>query len=315
MKIAVIGAGHMTNKIYCPIISALGDVNIEAICDRNPDKLHATKEKFQIPQKYENYQKMIENVLPDAVFAIGHPHSMYDVWMWCLQNSLNLFIEKPMGITLHQARALAYVAEGNSCITQVCFQRRASPMLNILLEECRARGKISFASVEFLKNAPDPFLGARDHMMDDGVHAIDTLRAICGGDVVAIHSVTKRIGTPDINLISALLEFDSGAIGQVHCNWASGYRQFRVGIHAPSICAEANLEGNGYLYRDGNRTEYDAREMAGSIEQMVLSGFQLKVRDFISCVRSRKQPDSNFQDALKTHIIAEKILANDLLIP
>ena len=55
--------------------------------------------------------------------------------------------------------------------------------------------------------------------------------------------------------------------------------------------------------------------MAGSIEQMVLSGFQLKVRDFISCVRSRKQPDSNFQDALKTHIIAEKILANDLLIP
>ena len=46
-------------------------------------------------------------------------------------------------------------------------------------------------------------LGPRDHMMDDCVHAIDTLRWICGGgqgepqraDVVGIESRCRRIGT------------------------------------------------------------------------------------------------------------------------
>ena len=50
-------------------------------------------------------------------------------------------------------------------------------------------------------------------MMDDGVHAIDTLRWMCGGEVVKVSSQCKRIGTPDINFISALLEFDNGATG------------------------------------------------------------------------------------------------------
>ena len=32
---------------------------------------------------------------------------------------------------------------------------------------------------------------------------------MCGGEVVAIHSVTKRVQTPDINFISTLMEFDN----------------------------------------------------------------------------------------------------------
>jgi virulence factor len=315
IRVVVIGAGYMANKIHYPALSSFVDVKIEAICDRNADKLRDTAKKYNVKQTFTDYRKMIHNIAPDAVFAIGHPHTMYDVWMWCLEKRLNLFIEKPLGLTLHQARALAHMAELNGCITQVCFQRRTSPMLQKLARECRTRGQVTYASVEFIKNSPGPFLGARDHMMDDGVHAIDTLRYICGGEVVSIHSVAKRMGVPDINFFTALLEFDSGASGHVHCNWISGYRLFRVGIHGLSICADADLEGVGYLYKDGekNRTEFDARCIAESTDEMVFCGFRAKIREFLDCLRSKKQPGSNFSDALKTHIIAEKILARDLL--
>jgi virulence factor len=315
IRVVVVGAGHMANKVHYPALASFADVEIAAICDRKADKLRDTAAKYQIRQTYLDYRKMIEAVVPDAVFAIGHPHTMYDVWMWCLEQGLNLFIEKPLGLTLHQARVLAHVAESNHCITQVCFQRRASPLLQKLAGECKARGPLRYGSVEFFKNSPEPFLGARDHMFDDGVHAIDTLRNICEGEVIGIHSVTKRIGVPDINFIAALIEFDSGASGHIHCNWTSGYRSFRVGIHGPSICAEADLEGRGCLYKDGdvNGTAFDARQLAGSNEIFVFGGFQAKIREFLNCLRSGKQPSSNFSDALKTHIIAEKILAKDLL--
>jgi len=315
IRVALIGAGQMANKVYYPTLSSLEDVEIVGLCDRNSDKRHLTANTYNIEKTYHDYKKMVEELLPDAVFAIGHPHTMYDVWMWCLEKGLHLFIEKPLGITLHQTRMLAYMAERKKCITQVGFQRRASPLLKNLTETCKSRGQITYAFVEFIKNASDPFLCARDHMLDDGVHAIDTLRSICEGEVVEIHCITKRIGVPDLNFITATLTFDSGAIGQMHCNWTSGCRAFRVELHAPSICARADLEGKGYLYQDGNTDgiELDARQIAGSDDRIIYCGFLAKIKEFLSCVQTAQLPSSNFSDALKTHIVAEKILAKDLL--
>jgi predicted dehydrogenase len=152
-------------------------------------------------------------------------------------------------------------------------------------------------------------------MMDDGVHAIDTLRWMCGGEVTRIHSVTRRVGTPDINFISALLEFDSGATGLMLNSWSSGRRIFAVEMHAPGICAEAEHEVEGRLYADGDTrgVRYDTRDVAGSDELYVYGGFQAKSREFIDAVRAGRLPDSHFGDAVKTMEVAEKILAQGLL--
>lgn len=69
-----------------------------------------------------------------------------------------------------------------------------------LREECLKRCPIVHA---VCKSYIEPFIGARDHMMDDCVHAIDTLRWICGGEAVKVESHSKRVQTPDINFISA----------------------------------------------------------------------------------------------------------------
>ena len=258
---------------------------------------------------------MIEEVAPDAVYVIGQPDVMYPLWVWCLEHGLNLYIEKPMGITLHQARNLAYLAEKHGCITQVSFQRRTCPMVVKLREECLKRGPIVHAVCRFYKCLIVPHLDARDHMMDDGVHAIDTLRWICGGEVVGVESMTKRVLVPDINFIAATLHFDNGATGIMLNSWTSGRRIFAVEMHAPGICAEAEHEGKGRLYADGDTTgvEYDTREVAGSDEFYVFGGFQAKNREFIDCLRTGRQPASNFADAVKTMEVAEKILAQSLL--
>jgi len=86
-------------------------------------------------------------------------------------------------------------------------------------------------------------------------------------------------------------------------------------MHAPGICVEAEHEGKGYLYADGNTkgVEYETRQVAGSNENFVFGGFQAKNREFIDGVKSGQQPASNFSDAVKTMEVAEKILAKALL--
>jgi len=315
VRVAFIGCGGMANRVHYPSLISFDDVEIAAICDIDEERLNETGNRYKIEKRYTNYQKMIEETTPDAVYAIGQPHIMYDIWMWCLEQGLNLYIEKPMGITIHQARSLAYMAEKKGCITQVSFQRRAVPLLVKLKEECLKRGPIVHAVCEFYKYSIEPYLHARDHMMDDGVHAIDTLRWMCGGEVVKIQSLTKRVLVPDINFISAILQFDNGATGILINSWTTGRRIFKVQMHAPGIWAEGDPEDKGYLYIEGDTKgiEYDTREVAGSNEFYVYAGFQAKNREFIDCIKTGKQPSSNFSDAVKTMEIAEKILAKAIL--
>jgi virulence factor len=315
VRVAMIGAGSMANTVHYPSLASFNDVEIAAICDLDQERLAATADKYGVRARYSDYRRMVEETAPDAVYVIGQPHIMYDIWIWCLERGLNLYIEKPMGLTIHQARSLADMAEKKGCVTQVSFQRRTCPMVVMLRNECLKRGPITHAVCTFYKCSMEPMSGARDHMMDDGVHAIDTLRWMCGGEVVAVESVCRRVLVPDINFIVAMLHFDNGATGIMMNSWASGRRIFRVEMHAPGICAEAEHEGKGYLYADGDTkgVEFDTRKVAGSDEVRVFGGFEAKNREFIDCVRSSRQPGSNFSDAVKTMEVAETILAQALL--
>jgi virulence factor len=315
VRVAMIGAGVMSNRVHYPSLASFEDVEIAAICDIDTGRLHKTADQYGVEKRYLDYRVMVEEVAPDAVYAIGQPHIFYDIWSWCLKQGQNLYIEKPMGITLHHARALAHLAEKHGCITQVSFQRRATPMVVNLHAACLERGPIVHAVCRFYKCAMEPYLEARDHMMDDGVHAIDTLRWMCGGEVVKVHSVVKRVGVPDINFFSAMLEFDNGATGLMVNSWTSGRRIFDVEMHAPGICAEAEHEGRGTLYADGDTQgiSYETREVVGSDEFYVYGGFQAKNREFIDCLKAGTLPGSHFGDAVKTMEVADTILAQATL--
>ena len=314
VRVAMIGAGGMANTVHYPSLASFDDVDIAAICDIDTERMNTTADKYKVEGRYTDYRKMVEEIAPDAVYAIGQPQIMYDIWVWCLNEGLNLYIEKPMGITLHEAEMLTHLAEKNGCITQVSFQRRSCPMVVKLRDECLKRGPIVHTVCKFYKYSIEPYMRAGDRLTDDGVHALDTLRWMCGGEVVKLHSVTKRVLVPDINFFAALIEFDNGATGLMITSWSSGSRIFAVEMHAPGIWVEAEHEGKGRLYAEGDTEgiEYDTREVAGSDELHVFGGFEAKNREFIDCVKSGKQPESCFADAVKTMEVAERILAQDL---
>jgi virulence factor len=323
VRVFMIGAGAMANSVHYPSLASFNDVEIAGICDLDPQRLAQTADRFGIPpdRRFEargpdDYQEMLRRARFDGVYVLGQPHLMFDIWVWCLQRGYNLYIEKPMGLTLYQAEVLAHLADRHGCITQVSHQRRSAPLLLHLREKCLERGPITHAVCEFYKSSLEPMLGARDHMMDDCTHSIDTLRWICGGEVAKVESHCKRIGVPDINWIGAALHFDNGSSGYLLNSWSSGRRVFRVQMHAPCIYCDAEVEGKARLYADGDYqgVEYDTREVAGSEELYVFGGFRNKNREFIdSLKKGREVTSSPFRDCLKTMIVAETILAQALL--
>lgn len=314
VRIAVIGAGEMANKVHYPSLASFPDVHLAALCDLDTERLRATGDRWAIEARFTDYQAMIEQVAPDGVYCIGQPHIMFDLWVWLLRQRQNLYIEKPMGLTLHQAQVLAHLADQANVVTQVSFQRRACPLLVKLRQQVLDRGPIHHAVCEFYKCEPHSMLGARDRMMDDTVHSIDTLRWLCGGNLVRLDSRCRRYGTLDINWVGATLEFDTGATGYLLNSWTSGRRVFRVEMHGHQICAEGDAEGLGHVYADGDCAgrSFDARDVAGGREFFEYGGFKAKNREFIdSLLSGHPRTGSPFSDALKTMEIASRILARD----
>ena len=322
-RVAFVGAGGMANSVHYPSIASFDDAEIVGICDVNATALHETADKYDVPREARfgeggviEYQEMIEKVAPDGVYVVGQPHLMIDIWLWCLREGLNLYIEKPMGLSIHQARSMAYLAEKRGCITQVSHQRRSAPILVKMRNECLKKGPITHAICEFYKCDLQSYLTPRDHMMDDCTHSIDTVRWMCGGEVEKIESHCKRVGTEDINWIGATIYFDNGSTGYVLNSWVSGRRIFRVEMHAPGVYTDAEVEGKAYLYADGDYegAEYDTKEVAESDDVRVFGGFETKNREFVdSILTGREVTSSPFRDCLKTMEVAETILANALL--
>ncbi len=79
-------------------------------------------------------------------------------------------------------------------------------------------------------------------MMDDGVHAIDTLHRMWGGEAEQIKALTQRGGTVDLDFHTAPRRLVSGAAGVLLNNRTSGRRTTRVEVRAVGICTEAGLE-------------------------------------------------------------------------
>jgi predicted dehydrogenase len=314
-RVAMIGAGNMAQRVHYPSLASFDDVEIAAVCELDAGRMRQVAETYGIAAHYGDYRKMVEEIRPDAVYSIGPPNLMYDTWVWLLQQGVNLFVEKPLGLTPHQATMLAALAEESGSITQVGFQRRCSPVVVHMRDRCLERGPVTHVVVRFYKNDPRPFTGAIDHALDDCVHAIDTLRWLCGGEVVDILPVVRRIGVPDINFITTTLSFDTGATGILLTSWTSGRRIFSIEMHAPGICAEIDTEGAAVLYADGDTTgtRTTSQDVAGSDEFHVYGGFRSKNREFIDAVKAGTLPSSHFGDAIKTMDVAHRIIAHATL--
>ena len=241
---------------------------------------------------------MLDEVDPEAVWVLMPPQHLYEPVTTALHQGRNVFIEKPLALTTMQARMLAYFAEERSVLTMVGFQRRHIPAVTDFRKRVEARGPIHGATVTFYKatknlNTHSGFYdGAIDPLTSDGIHAVDNLRWLSGGEVVDVHSVVRRryIPGPVPNEYNALITFSSGAVGVLQSSYVTGRRIFRVEFHGRNGTAyiDADRE-SAVVFDDGELETRPSRDWGkdggapGTSSEHWL-GFWHENRHFIDCV-------------------------------
>lgn len=318
VKVAMIGAGGRAVQAHYPSLQDMKDVKIVGVSELNETRLKSVGEKFGITGLYTNYVEMIEKEKPDVVYAIMPPHHMFDVCATVMQMKCHLMIEKPPAVTTEQTRQMAILARDNKVLTGVTFQRRFAPVIRTGKEICEKKGPVHSAVSTFYKCAVGGapyYRGAIDILTCDAIHAVDTLRYLCGGEVVSVASDIRRLDAEHCNVHQALVKFSSGATGVLLTNWMTGRRMFTVEIHSPGISVFGDPEEGGRVFADGKVDavqELDPFAMTKSQDEHVAYGAYAVNRHLIDCVKSGKQPETNFDDAVKTMELVDAIYASQI---
>ncbi len=316
IKIGFVGCGSFANTVHYPSLNEIKDVEIISICDINQERLKKTAEKYKVEKIYTDYKKMFEEVNLDGVYIIMPPHHLYDIVIDALKRKLNVFIEKPPGITTFQTKNFADLAEKNGCKTMVGFNRRFIPLLRKSKEIVEEKGPIIQAVSTFYKNTYPEFLyynGAIDILTCDAIHSVDVLRWLCG-EAKNVKSVIKSYFSDVPNAFNSIIEFENGATGILLTNWTVGKRIHTFEIHSKGISAFVDCNDKALIFKD-NKDEPEilsVSEIAGSNEYYKFYGYYYEDRHFIDCLKENKEPECNFSDALKTMELVEKIYRNNI---
>lgn len=105
LKIGVIGCGNIAS-IQLPYIKKYVDEDSIALCDKNDIRLRWTSEKFNVRRSYSDIELLIDHFEPDVVHILTPPRIHRDMAVYCLKRNRNLFIEKPMCISVDGAKEI-----------------------------------------------------------------------------------------------------------------------------------------------------------------------------------------------------------------
>ncbi|HCF96878.1 MAG TPA: hypothetical protein DEW46_17635 [Verrucomicrobia bacterium] len=131
LNIAGIGVG---GKGYSDLTSVASE-NIVALCDCDWNMIRNAARNFPEAKLYQDYRKMLEEQKDlDAVIVATPDHTHAMISMAAIKLGKNVYCQKPLTHTVHEARVLAEAAREHKVATQMGNQGQASDSTRRLRE-------------------------------------------------------------------------------------------------------------------------------------------------------------------------------------
>ena len=233
MKYALIGCGRIaTNHMKAAINNKL---EIVAVCDVFSEKMEALLAKHDLQtdtsiKRYEDYKQMVAEEKPDLVSIATESGIHAEIALYCIEQGINLIIEKPMAMSIEDADRIISLSEKKGVKVSACHQNRFNVAIQKLRKAVEAGrfGKLSHGSIHVRWNRDHGYYDqaswrgtwAQDggSLMNQCIHGIDLLRWMMGDEIEEVYGATRQqfhdyLEAEDVGM--AVVKFKNGAIGTI----------------------------------------------------------------------------------------------------
>ncbi|BDI33217.1 oxidoreductase [Capsulimonas corticalis] len=250
-RIGVLGAGAFASRRHLPALQSDPRARVVAACRRDPEALATFADHFHIPDRYTNWEAMLNDAALDGVL-IATPHDQhYAQAKAALECGLHVLMEKPMALSGEEAKELADLAHllGRSLV--VAFNPPYWRHTNALragiaagrvgdLESVDIRISVSAAAVFGKAPMPetmpgvvrptlfraDPAANGGGNLMDGGGHLFSELLWVTGRAPLAVSALMDT--TPDDMRAVLLVRLEGNLLATITAVADSAYQTRRI---------------------------------------------------------------------------------------
>ena len=229
----VLGTAQIALNQLIPAARESANSEVVAICSRTSEKARAAAEEHGIPNWYGSYDELLADANVDAVVN-PLPNSMHCEWtIKAAEAGKHVLCEKPLAVTMDEARRMIAAAQANQVILIEAFPHRWNPHLRTARKRILAG---AIGHVTGLHSALTSIGGEPQHnirfkpelaggsLMAAGCYAVYACRFVLGEEPLRASGFAYDSGGYGVDTsFSGLLEFPGGATAHV----ASSFEQHR----------------------------------------------------------------------------------------
>lgn len=289
LKVGVIGCGAIAERLHVPEYHDCGEAELVAFCDVRKGVAQSLASVYAPDAKvYTDYRRMLKDGEVEAV-SVCLPNVHHGpVSLAAMKSGCHVFVEKPMAVSLGEAKRMLGAAKKAGVLLMVDQCQRRFPV-NRKAKEVLASGilgKVLYASAMFGHSGPEHwsptgkwFFKAKDAkfgaMADLGVHKVDQLRYLTGLEITSVSSfhgcLEKKRCDVDDNF-AACITFENGAMGTLGASWTAkgacmDYAHFHCANGTLRVEGSAAVPLVAHLDNPACTIEFDLPEPYGDSEE------------------------------------------------
>jgi predicted dehydrogenase len=130
-RTALLGTGWWGMNILGEAVAS-NECEVVAMCDVDENQLKAAGEKLSSktsdqPKRYGDYRELLEREKPEICIVATPDHWHPLITIAAVKAGANVYVEKPIGHTIREGRAMVRAARDTGKVVQVGTHRRVSP--------------------------------------------------------------------------------------------------------------------------------------------------------------------------------------------
>lgn len=198
----ILGPGKIARK-FASALQIPAHSRLYAVASREQSRAQAFAAEFNAEKYYDDYSRLIQDPLIDAVY-IATPHAFhFDLAKACLEAGKPVLSEKPLTLDADQTKALIDLRDKNRIFLMEALWTRFLPMTVSILEKIDQGllGEIHYVKADFGFPAPanpesrllDPALGGGS-LLDVGIYPLFLATSLLGSPekIVATGRLSER---------------------------------------------------------------------------------------------------------------------------
>jgi len=217
IKCAVIGTGYL-GKFHAEKYTKISNTQLIAICDLDRKRAQEIAQTYHVSADTD-YHELLGKV--DAVSIASATTSHYAIAKDFLQHKTHVLLEKPITVTVAEAKELVTIAQQNQVILQVGHLERFNSAF-LALREKITQPQIIIAS----RLAPyKPRGNDVSVVLDLMIHDIDLAQNLIGAKIKSLRSTTATVISPTPDFAITEITYENGCIARLTANRLSHYTE------------------------------------------------------------------------------------------